>query len=82
MKGQKSPEPKAVTTSSRALEYYSIKTLEPIIFFFRSYFNWNAIFDPVLKLPVFRICGKKLVHRTDVTVEMVKLMSTKGSKWN
>ena len=27
-----------------------------------------------MKLPVFRICGKKKVHRTDVTLEMIKLM--------
>ena len=32
-----------------------------------------------MKLPVFRICGQKKVHRTDVTLAMIKLMV--GKTW-
>lgn len=76
-------EPLTLTSFRRLDQWTSVCYLPKLLAESGQYFQHERIIriDEVrrMKLPVFRICGQKKVHRTDVTLAMIKLMV--GATW-
>ena len=79
----RSTEPLTLTSFRRLDQWMSVNFLPKLMAESGEYFKHERIIrvDEVrrMKLPVFRICGQKKVHRTDVTLAMIKLMV--GKTW-